>query len=59
MLVLVAIVGGVLIGFLAIAAVIDHKGRRRGRQIRVNYASVRDGRQLNDARGTMYDGPGH
>ena len=59
MLMLVAIVGGVLIGFLVIAAVIDHNGRRRGRQIRVNYASVRDGRQLHDARGTMYDGPGH
>lgn len=53
MLFLVAIVGGLLIGFLIIAAVIDRKARRRGRQPGVDPASVLDGRRRNDAHGGM------
>lgn len=54
MLLLLAIVGGLLIGFLVIAAVIDMKARRRGRQLGVEPAAVLDARRRNNAYGNMY-----
>jgi hypothetical protein len=38
-----------------IAAVIDRKARRRGRQLDVDPASVRDGRRRNDGYGGVYN----
>jgi hypothetical protein len=54
MLLLVAIVASLLISFLVIAAVIDLKARRRGRQLGVEPASVLDARRRNHAYGNMY-----
>ena len=58
MLFLVAIVASLLIGFLIVAAVIDRKARRRGRQLGVDPASVLNGRRRNDAYSSMYTSGG-
>ena len=54
MLLLLAIVGGLLISFLAFAAVIELKARRRGRRLGVEPAAVLDARRRSHAYGNMY-----